>query len=122
MPALPSTTSSGAESIWELTDQWADMVLFGMLETHVNTNDAKARKGKAIGGQMRIIHTERGAAWDAKNRHNLPPQIVLGTDPRKAWAKLSAAFAKAKQDNSSQVEEEIEEPDSAESEEPDPQA
>jgi hypothetical protein len=58
---------------WGLTHKWADMVLFGNWLTL--TDDKK--KGKAQGGHHRILYTERTAAYDAKNRHGLPPQIEL---------------------------------------------
>ena len=32
---------------------------------------------KAIGGKRRIIHAERAAAWDAKNRYGLPEKVPM---------------------------------------------
>lgn len=99
------------DSIWDLTDQWADMVLFGNYETTVKVqgnaaNAAKATKGKAFGGQIRVLHTEHSAAAHAKNRHGLQSKIVLGDKPHRAFEKLTEAFQKAKQNNSSQNESE----------------
>lgn len=54
--------------------EWCDVVLFGAYETQiVEMND----RAKAFGGSVRIVHTERTAAHDAKNRFGLPPTIPL---------------------------------------------
>jgi hypothetical protein len=68
-----------------LVKQWAKTVLFATYEEWV----ADAQKGDVIKGVAtnkrvkgmatgaRIIHTQRTAAWDAKNRHGLPPTLAL---------------------------------------------
>ena len=68
---------------WGLTHKWADLVLFANFETQVQ--DEKKKKSKGVGGQDRIIYTERHAAWDAKNRHGLPPEISMGNSGKEAW-------------------------------------
>lgn len=58
-----------------LLKAWADVVLFGLFETA--TTDPKKGKIKGVGGSVRVVHTERSAAFDAKNRKNLPPTLSL---------------------------------------------
>lgn len=57
-----------------LVKEWADMVLFANYKTVVMTTDTN--KKKATGGQ-RVLYTEHHPAWDAKNRHGLPPELPL---------------------------------------------
>ena len=74
-----------SKETWELTKGWADMVLYGEQEIIVKQERGdKAPKGK--GGQCRVMHTEWEAAFDAKNRHNLPPTISMGENGKEAWA------------------------------------
>jgi hypothetical protein len=75
---------------WSLTHKWADAVLFGNFETVVDTGGV-SKKGKARGGQQRMLYTERHASYDAKNRLGLPPEIALGNSPAEAWANFTAA-------------------------------
>lgn len=68
-----------------LVKQWSDTVLFATFEEEV----VEAQSGKEVAGVtskkkvkgvstgLRVAHTERCAAWDAKNRTNLPPTIPL---------------------------------------------
>ncbi|MFQ9179968.1 MAG: ATP-binding protein [Eggerthella lenta] len=37
----------------------------------------KGAKGKARGGQKRVLHAQHHACWDAKNRWGMPPQVPL---------------------------------------------
>lgn len=76
----------GAYDRWELKLQkqtgpllkeWADMVLFANYKTTVvNVDGQGANKGKnkAQGGK-RVMFTTHHPCWDAKNRHNLPPEL-----------------------------------------------
>jgi len=61
--------------------QWSDMLLFLNYQTMVNiVQEAKgnqAAKARAQGGSRHVIQTEHSAAWDAKNRDNLPAQIFF---------------------------------------------
>lgn len=57
--------------------EWCDAVLFAEYETLVREKDGK-RKGVSNGA--RIVHTERTAAWDAKNRFDLPAILPLDWD------------------------------------------
>jgi hypothetical protein len=86
------------EKTWGLTKKWLDVILFGNFETSVTkvkeTKDTI--KGKAVGGQIRLLYTERTAAYDAGNRLGLPPEIELGDSPDEAWANFSNAVRTAK--------------------------
>jgi AAA domain len=75
---------------WALTHRWADYVLFLNFDTHVDAGKAAKPKGK--GGTRRVLHTERTAAFDAKNRHGLPARIDCGESAAEAWANLAAAM------------------------------
>jgi len=75
-----------------LVKEWADMVLFANYKTYVvNVDNQGAAKGKnkAQGGS-RVMYTTHHPCWDAKNRHNLPPELpfefssiahLIGTEP-----------------------------------------
>lgn len=70
---------------WALTHQWADVVLFGNYEVLVDVDRAGAKKGKARGGQQRMMYCERHASYDAKNRLGLPAEIDMGGSPAESW-------------------------------------
>jgi len=57
-----------------LIREWADCVLFGNYETFTNETNGRV-KGVSTGA--RVVHTQRTAAWDAKNRYDLPPTLPL---------------------------------------------
>lgn len=67
---------------WELTHRWADTVLFANYYVATEKQDGR-NKGK--GGQDRVLHTVRHAAYDAKNRAGLPEEIDMGTNGQEAW-------------------------------------
>lgn len=58
-----------------LLREWPDAVLFANYETLVNKE--KGARAKGIRGTARFLHTERTAAYDAKNRFGLPSRIPL---------------------------------------------
>jgi len=63
-----------------LVNQWSDATLFGSYaETFVVDKLSGTKKTGAfvMGGSNRIIHTDRKAAFIAKNRLGLPPEIPL---------------------------------------------
>jgi hypothetical protein len=67
-----------------LLKEWARAVLFAHYEQYaVKTRGALKAKGVASG--TRLIHTERSAAYDAKNRYGLPPTLPL------SWQAFEAA-------------------------------
>lgn len=67
---------------------WCDAVLFVNYETVLVKDKKKVTKAKETGA--RLIHTEWRAAFDAKNRFNLPPTIPL------SWDDLNAAITEGK--------------------------
>ena len=54
-----------------LLKEWCDSILFAVYEEVVTD------KHKGISTGRRVVHTERTAAWDAKNRHGLPKELPL---------------------------------------------
>ena len=58
-----------------LFKEWCDALLFCNFRTRV-VEGTDGRK-KAIGGKERIIHAERSASWDAKNRFGLDEQLPM---------------------------------------------
>lgn len=77
---------------WSLTSNWADMVLFA--HRPIDTMKEKgSTKEKGKGGACRIIQTEYDAVADAKNRHNLPPEISMGNSAAEAMANFRKALA-----------------------------
>lgn len=54
-----------------IVKEWADMLLFANYKTNVITEGLKK---KAVGNK-RVMYTEHTATWDAKNRHQLPPEL-----------------------------------------------
>lgn len=59
--------------------EWADMLLFINYETKVyNVNGTE--KYRATGGK-RTVYTTHTPAYDAKNRHDLPPSFPLSYEP-----------------------------------------
>lgn len=84
---------------WELTARWADMIGFMNFETFVDESNKARPKGK--GGQVRMMYTERHAAYDAKNRFGLPEQIELGNSAEEGWNNFTAALKAARQEKGS---------------------
>lgn len=59
-----------------LLKEWSDAVLFARYETFTN-KDEKTKRARGVSTGFRIIHTQRTAAWDAKNRYDLPAELPL---------------------------------------------
>jgi len=58
-----------------LLREWCDLLLFCNYRTKlVEGSDGRL---KATGGKERIMHAEHSAAWDAKNRFNLPAEMPM---------------------------------------------
>jgi hypothetical protein len=57
-----------------LLREWADIVLFATYEQYTHQLNGRT---KGISTGARIMHSERTAAYDAKNRHGLPPTMPL---------------------------------------------
>lgn len=58
-----------------LLKEWCDVVLFANYETF--TKKSKNERAKGVDSGARVIHTQRRAAWDAKNRYDLPESMPL---------------------------------------------
>lgn len=63
-----------AKQVAGLVKEWADCVLFAMFDVFTRRDGSKS---KGQGGQVRLVHTEHCAAWDAKNRYGLPATLPL---------------------------------------------
>lgn len=74
---------------WAVTHKWADIILFA--NYHVESTKSGGRH-KGRGGDQRFLHTEYSAAWDAKNRHNLPETIDMGHSAAEAWTNFRSAL------------------------------
>jgi len=79
------------EKTWGLTHKWADHILFANFYTVVESSDVQ-KKGKAIGGQQRVMYTVHHAAYDAKNRAGLPEEIEMGNSGPEAWNNFISAM------------------------------
>lgn len=79
-----------------LTNQWADVVLFGNFDVSVGAvqenKKTGVQKGKGRGGKTRIMYCEQDASMVAKNRLGLPAEIDMGDSPAQAWANFVAAI------------------------------
>jgi hypothetical protein len=66
-----------------LCKEWCDALLYAAYETLTHTEDNRTR---GISTGARLVHTERCAAFDAKNRYDLPPKLPL------SWDEFAAAI------------------------------
>lgn len=67
------------------TKEWVDAVLFAHFEELAVRNDKGKATGKGVSTGARLVHTEKRAAYDAKNRYGLPESMPLG------WAEFALA-------------------------------
>lgn len=65
--------------------EWAEAVLFARFEESTTKMEGSARVKGILSGE-RVLHTVRSAAFDAKNRFNLPEQLPLN------WRELEKAM------------------------------
>lgn len=85
---------------WPVISRWADLVVFQNFVTHVvGTNKEETKKGKARGGQERVMYCTNHAAYEAKNRHNLPDEIPMGGSGAEAWENLINAIKEGRSSN-----------------------
>lgn len=77
------------EKTWGVTHGWADAVLFANYFVAV---DESGNRAKGKGGDTRLLHTNYSAAYDAKNRFNLPSEIEMGNSGAEGWANLVQAM------------------------------
>lgn len=59
-----------------LLSEWCDELAFASFRTHASKVDQKGSRGRGYGSE-RVLYTERRAAFDAKSRHGLPPEMPL---------------------------------------------
>jgi hypothetical protein len=81
------------EKLWGLSHKWFDVIMFGNFYTEVVESGTKH---KGLGGQQRVLYTERHAAYDAGNRLGLPEEIQMGESGKDAWDNFISAIKKAK--------------------------
>jgi hypothetical protein len=62
-----------SKQVSPLVKEWCDVLLFANYFTRVAESDSGKKRG--VGGKERVIYTSHCAAWDAKNRHNLPEKL-----------------------------------------------
>jgi hypothetical protein len=76
----------------DLVTEAADMVLFANFKTSVTKSDAGFNKKvvRGVGNGVRAIYTEERPAYDAKNMHNLPPELPFPKEG--AWQVLADAI------------------------------
>lgn len=67
-----------------LLKEWCDAVLFARHD-ETTARDEKTKRTRGVSSGARVICTSRTAAYDAKNRHDLPPTMPL------SWADFEAA-------------------------------
>lgn len=63
-----------SKQVAPMVKEWSDLLLFANYKT-ILVQD-KNGKGKAQGGR-RVLYTSHHPCWDAKNRHNLPPELPM---------------------------------------------
>jgi hypothetical protein len=63
--------------------EWVDALLFAR---HQELAHQEKKKVRGVSTGARLLHTERSAAYDAKNRYGLPPELPL------SWADFWAAM------------------------------
>ncbi len=67
------------KKVFPLIKEWSDMILFANYKTYVvNVDNQGAAKGKnKVKGGKRVMYTTHHPCWDAKNRHDLLPELEL---------------------------------------------
>lgn len=79
-----------SRQVYPLLKEWADMVLFLNYKTIVvKADDSKGASRKAQGGE-RVMYTCHHPCWDAKNRHDLPPELPM------EYERIAACFGDVK--------------------------
>lgn len=62
----------GGKGTASLIKEWCDLLIFGNWRTQIaEKGKGENVKYKGVGGRERLMHCNRTAAWDAKNRHGL---------------------------------------------------
>ena len=63
-----------------LVKEWVDALLFANYVTNVTDKAGTFDSKRGVGGKKRVLHTERSAAFDAKNRHGLTGSVEMPKD------------------------------------------
>jgi AAA domain len=88
------------KSTGALTNQWADVILFGNFYASISAiqenKKTGAQKGKASGSN-RVMYCQQDASMVAKNRLGLPPEIEMGNSPAEAWGNFMAAVKSSRE-------------------------
>jgi hypothetical protein len=83
------------DKLWRVVAKWADIILFGNFETFAKKERGELKaKGSSTG--RRLLFTQRTAAWDAKNRVGLPPEIDMGERPEESFSSFAAQMKLAR--------------------------
>ena len=98
-----------------LIKQWCDAVLFANYET-LTTKAKEKERAKGVSTGARLLHTQRRAAYDAKNRYDLPETLPLDwqafadavaahrpADPQKLKARIAEMLERADNDVKTRV-------------------
>lgn len=89
------------EKIWGLTHKWSDVVLFLNFDT-VAKKESRGGKAKGVKGDERVFYTQRTAAYDAKNRLGLPPEIAIPSTPDGCFRAMRDAMQAARSSRQTQ--------------------
>lgn len=73
-----------------LVKEWADELWFIQYKTSIKQSDGFVKKGRAIGGTERVLRCQHTAAFDAKSRSGLAPQVEA------SWESIKGVFIEAK--------------------------
>jgi AAA domain len=73
------------------TMKYSDAIFFSTFIVATKDVNKESGKGKAVGGERRVMYCTPGAAWEAKNRLGIPGIIELGNSPEQSFS----AFAQA---------------------------
>lgn len=84
-----------------LMKEWCDVVLFSNFETFAE-KDSRTKRIKGVSTGSRLIYTARTAAYDAKNRYDLPESLPL------EWEDFSKAVKAHRPADPKSLQEEIE--------------
>lgn len=99
------------EKAWGLTNEWCDAVMFAAFDAAIL--EKEGQRSRAIVSGQRVLKTQRGTGFVAKNRFGLPPVIDLDwktfeklaqpQDPAELKSKLEEALSRADGDLQAKV-------------------
>lgn len=93
-------TSDCHEKTWAATSKWADDIFFGTFNAvivdskgAIATGDGVRGRKKGIGGDERVVYTQRRDGYDAKNRHGMDAEVSMPAGkPEEMWNVLTCAM------------------------------